>query len=105
MSTSIPYRLLLDPDDRLTPALDLHRQSLLGFLFNLRAWLRWVRAFLRHRRQYRITGHYSAVPTVAVVTPDGGVPWIRRGRGIGDYPPLDDALAALAAATGNTGLA
>ncbi len=100
-SGRIPYRLLLDPERRLSRALDLQRQSLAGYVFNLRAWLRWLRAFAGNRRQFKITGHYSDVPAVAVVTPDLSVTYLHRGTSIGDYPPLDDALTALSAAVGN----
>ncbi len=57
--------------------------------------MRWVRAFLRHRRQYRITGHYSEVPAVAIVSAAGTVEWLHRGRSVGDYPALAGVLQHL----------
>ena len=95
MEGAVPFPLLLDPGRNLRTALGLRRQSLAGYLLNIRAWLRWLRAFGRHRRQYKITGHYSDVPAIAVVTPKGDVTYLHRGRAIGDYPPLALPLSAL----------
>ncbi len=95
MDTTIPFPLLLDQDGAVSHALRLNRQRLLTFVFNLRAWVRWVGAFIRHRRQYRITGHYSEVPAVAIVAAGGEVVWLHRGRSIGDYPKIEHVLEQL----------
>ncbi len=95
MDTTVQYQLLLDPNGHVAAALGQRRQPLLLYVFNLRAWLRWIRSFVRTRRQFRITGHYSEVPAVAVVAPGGDLRWVHRGRSIGDYPDVDDAIVAL----------
>ena len=92
----MPFPLLLDPDDQVGTALRLRRQSLVAFVFNLRAWWRWLRAFVRRKRQYRITGHYSEVPAVAILTQAGAIAWLHRGQGIGDYPEIADVIARVA---------
>ena len=57
-----PYPLLLDPDYHLAPTLGVGRQSLVRYIFNIRAWLRWVRAFVTNRKQGKFTGHHSNLP-------------------------------------------
>ncbi len=99
----VPYDLFLDPGRALAGRFGLRTRSLPGYLFDLRAWLRWIAAFLRHRRQYRITGHYSDVPAVAITTGDGTVAWLHRGRALGDYPPIGSLLAALRDVMRNNG--
>jgi len=69
------------------------RQSLLRYVLNLRAWLRWLWAFVTNRRQGKITGHHSNLPGVAIVLSDGSVPYLYRGTGIG--APVAEILAAL----------
>jgi hypothetical protein len=83
-----PYPLLLDPDYNLAPAIGVGRQSLVRYIFNLRAWLRWVWAFFTHRRQGRVVGHYSNLPGTVLTTKDGEVVWSHRGTELGDHPPL-----------------
>jgi len=100
MSTSIPFQLFLDPSGRLLDRLGVRRQSLVRYVFNIAAWLRWLRALVTNRRQYRITGHYSDVPAVAVVSPGGQVTYVYRATGLGDYPDLDEVLAAVDAVRG-----
>jgi hypothetical protein len=94
-ANGIPFPLVLDEGGEVAAALGLRRQSLARFAFNLRAWTRWLGSFIRHRRQYRITGHYSEVPAVAIVRAGGAIDWIHRGRGIGDYPPVSEVLRRL----------
>lgn len=95
----IPFPLLLDQDHNLTRALGMHRQSLLRFIFDVRAWWRWLRAFLRHG-QGVITGGWWEVPAIVVVDAEAQVAWKHLGRSIGDYPPLEETLAALDRALG-----
>lgn len=95
MDTTIPFPLYLDYDRALYAALDIRSQTLLAFVFNLRAWVRYLRALIRNRRQYKITGHYSTLPAVAIVLPDGTVSYLYKGSGIGDYPSVEVVLARL----------
>ena len=90
-----PYSLLLDPDYNLGTALGVGRQSLAGYLLNLRAWGRWLWAFLTNRRQGKITGHYSNLPGTAIVDATGEVHWVHRGTGLGDHPPVERILHQL----------
>jgi hypothetical protein len=90
-----PYPLLLDPDHNLGTAIGVGRQSLAAYLFNLRAWIRWLWAFLTNRRQGKITGHYSNLPGTVIVDGSGEVHWVHRGTGLGDYPPVERILRHL----------
>jgi hypothetical protein len=90
-----PYPLLLDPDYNLGTAIGVGRQSLAAYLLNLRAWARWLWAFVTNRRQGKITGHYSNLPGTAVVDGSGEVHWVHRGTGLGDHPPMRRILQEL----------
>ncbi|MEN8040909.1 MAG: hypothetical protein ABFR95_05340 [Actinomycetota bacterium] len=95
MSESVPYRLFMDSEQALNTRIGLGKQSLVQFLFDLRAWWRYIRAFASGHRQRRITGHYSNLPAVCVVDGAGEVVYAYRGTGLGDYPPLQEILDQL----------
>lgn len=101
MGKQIPFPLFLDPDRSVSEALGIGTQSRARFLLNAPGWWRWLRAFAAHRRQGRLTGHFSTLPGIAVVTADGDVTFRHRGAGLGDYPPLGQVVAALDDAIGN----
>lgn len=82
--------------------LGIGTQSRIRYLLNLLAWWRWLRAFVLNRNQGRLTGHFSTLPGIAVVTAEGEVTYSHRGSGLGDYPPLKEVLCALDKAIGNT---
>ena len=69
--------------------------ELARYLFNLRAWGRWLWAFLTNRRQGKITGHYSNLPGTAIVDGSGEAQWVHRGTGLGDHPPVERILRHL----------
>jgi hypothetical protein len=92
----IPFPLVLDPDHGVARAAGLERQPLWRFLFDLRAWWRWLRSFLRVG-QGLITGGWWEVPAMIVVDSTCRPVWAHRGRSIGDYPPLDEVLTVLEA--------
>ncbi len=95
LQSKLPFALYLDEQQQIREILELHRPRLVAWLADLRAWWRYLRALLRNRRQYRITGHYSNVPAVAILDRDGAITYLHRGRGIGDYPPLAEILSQL----------
>jgi len=90
-----PFDLYLDRERSLYGALGARPQSLTYFVFNVVAWWRYVKALIRHRRQWRITGHYSNVPAVFLTDASGTITRRWVGGGIGDYPPLHQVLDAL----------
>jgi hypothetical protein len=96
---AVPFELLLDPDHHLARAIELGRQSLLRFIFDVKAWRRWLRA-ARTTRQGLITGGWWEVPAIVVVDSSCRVSWVHRGTSIGDYPPLSSVLEALEDAIG-----
>lgn len=95
IASGYPYPLLLDPDYHLGTAIGVGRQSLAQYLFNLRAWARWLWAFVTNHRQGKITGHYSNLPGTAVIDKSGEVHWAYRGTGLGDHPPIRRILQEL----------
>jgi hypothetical protein len=99
MAGTVPFDLLLDPGQRVSQRIGVHKQSLAHFIFDVSAWWRYLTAFFSGHRQRRITGHYSNVPAVCVVNADAEVTYVYTGTGIGDYPPLQNVLDALEAAT------
>jgi hypothetical protein len=101
METRIPFPLFLDPSLRVSRTLGIGTQSRVRYLLNLPAWWRWLRAFAVNRNQGRLTGHFSTVPGIAVVTAGGEVTFSHRGSGLGDYPPLGEVVGALDEAIGN----
>lgn len=101
MGKRIPFPLLLDPERGVSEALGIGTQSRARYVLNVSGWWRWLRAFAANRRQGRVTGHYSTLPGIAVVTANGDVTFNHRGSGLGDYPPLDRVVSALNDAIGN----
>ncbi len=91
----LPYPLFLDEQQKLRDFFELRRPGLFEWITDSRAWWRYLRALLRNRRQYRITGHFSNVPAVAIVDRDGSIAYLHRGTGIGDYPPVADIVGRL----------
>jgi len=96
METSIPYELLMDPEHRLSRKLEVGTQSLIRFVFNLKAWGSYTMAFARNRKQGTITQGYAALPAILVVDADSNVTYLYRGTSIADYPPLAEVLNELA---------
>ena len=89
------FPLYLDEAQHVREVLGLHRPSLIRWLTNLPGWLRYLRGLLRVRRQGRITGHFSNVPAVAIISKGGDVEFLHKGRTMGDYPKLRDVLGQL----------
>jgi len=97
METSVPFELLLDKHHNLARRIELGTQSLWRFMFNIRAWWKYINAFLRHHRQGRVTQKYTVLPAIMVVVPSGDVTYLYRGSSIADYPPLAKVLQELRA--------
>jgi hypothetical protein len=96
MGTSIPYELLMESDDRLSRRLEIGVQSVVRFVFNLKAWWNYTMAFARDRRQGNITRSYAALPAIIVANEQAKVTYRHPGTGIADYPPLTQVLGDLA---------
>lgn len=103
MDRGHPFPLLMDPDRKVAVTLQVGTQGLLRYLSNLVGWLRYLRRFLRARRQGRFTGHYSYLPAVAVVNAESEVTWSYRGRSLADYPPIAKVLERLEEQTNQRG--
>jgi hypothetical protein len=99
METSIPFDLYIDRELLVSERIGIGRQSLSGFLFNMPAWWRYVKALATNLRQGRITGHYSNLPGIAVVDASGEVTYAYRGTGLGDYPSLEIVIGELRSET------
>ncbi len=103
METGIPFDLFLDPEKRVSRRVGVGKQSMARLVFNLPAWLRYVRAILSGNWQRRITGHYSNLPGIVVVNSSGEVTYAHRGTGLGDYPSLESVMAELHTETDKLG--
>ncbi len=86
----IEFPLLLDPDRRVYDALDLPRRW--WVVLNPRGWWNYARAIFRGNRQGAIV-EPTQLPGLAVLDADANAVWVHRGRALGDYPPLERALA------------
>jgi len=95
LQAKLPFQLYLDEKQQIRDLLELHRPSLLEWITDLSAWWRYLKALARHRRQYRVTGHFSNVPAIAIIDRQGTISYLYRGRGIGDYPTLSEILTQL----------
>jgi peroxiredoxin len=85
----IRFPLLLDPDRRIYDALDLPRKWWVSL--NPQGWWNYARAIARGSRQGKII-EPNQLPGLALLDADANTIWIHRGRGLGDYPPLDHVL-------------
>jgi len=95
MGTTVPFQLLVDPDQFVGARIGLGKQSFGRFVLNVPAWWRYLKAFFSGSWQRRITGHYSNLPGVCVVDAQGIVTYVYKGSGLGDYPPLETVLSEL----------
>ncbi len=95
LSTTLPYPLLLDPELSVRRLLGVREQTGAAFFFNVRGWLRYLGAFLRHRHQGRLVGRRQTLPAVAIVSPQGEVRWLHQGRSVADYPKIATVVARL----------
>jgi peroxiredoxin len=95
MGTTVPFQLLMDPDQLVGARIGLGTQSFGRFVLNMPAWWRYLKAFFSGNWQRRITGHYSNLPGVCVIDAHGNVMYVYTGSGLGDYPPLETVLDEL----------
>ncbi|MGQ0618277.1 MAG: redoxin domain-containing protein [Acidimicrobiia bacterium] len=92
MDHGIGFPLLLDPDHTLYEALDVRRIHWWMLLWPV-TWWKYFRA-ARRARQGRITAHPLQAPGFVILDTDRTVRFLRRGRTLGDYPPVSDIVAA-----------
>jgi hypothetical protein len=95
MGTTVPFQLLMDPDQLVGARIGLGKQSFARFVLSMPAWWRYLKAFFSGNWQRRITGHYSNLPGVCVVDAQGSVTYVYKGSGLGDYPPPATVLDEL----------
>lgn len=93
MASGIPFPLLVDPDRNVYRALGLDHIRWYHFL-QPSTWRRYL-AGAKGARQGRLTGDLRQAPGVAVIASDRRLRYLHRGTTLGDYPPLDEVLAAL----------
>jgi peroxiredoxin len=92
MDHGVGYPLLLDPSHSLYKALDIHHIRWHALLRPIAGW-RYLRA-ARGARQGRITDHPLQAPGFAIIDTDRTVAFLHRGETLGDYPSIDQVLAA-----------
>ena len=88
----IRFPLLVDPDRQIHGALDLPRKW--WVTLNPRGWWNYARAIARGSRQGRVVDA-NQIPGLALLDANANAVWVHRGKGLGDYPALDDVLEDL----------
>jgi len=88
----IRFPLLVDPDRHIYDALDLPRKW--WVTLNPRGWWNYARAIARGSRQGKIVEPHQ-IPGLALLDANANAVWVHRGKGLGDYPALDDVLEDL----------
>jgi hypothetical protein len=61
---------------------------------NPRGWWNYDRAIGRGSRQGKIV-EANQIPGLALLDANANAVWVHRGKGLGDYPALDDVLEDL----------
>lgn len=89
----ISYPLLLDPESNLKGALGFQRMALWKYLLPT-TWWNYVKGW-RHARQGAVTGRPDDLPGIVIVDTDGTLRYRYEGKTLGDYPKIDDVIAAL----------
>lgn len=95
--TGVTMPLLLDPDQELRLAIgfgSLTRRQLLA----PRGMRSYASALLAGVRPQRPTSDMTKSPGIAILGPSLDVRWTHEGTALGDYPPIDTLLAAVASA-------
>lgn len=94
MDDGYPAECLVDPAASLYTALGIGR-------IGPQEWLkptvirRYVRGWRAGSRQGRVTGDWRRLSGVAVVGSDRALRYLHRSDAVGDYPPVDEVLAAM----------
>lgn len=95
LQSGFPATLLLDPEGRLRSQLDLDTKLTRGEMMDWESGKKYVRSLLR-RGQGRISRrHAEDRPALVILDSDLSLVWGHEGRGLGDYPPVGDVMAAL----------
>jgi len=89
----IAFPLLVDPERNIHAALALPRRWWVAL--NPKGWWRYAAAIARGNRQGRIVDPLQ-IPGLAVLDATATARYVHRGRALGDYPPLDTVISALA---------
>jgi hypothetical protein len=97
MADGIAFPLLVDPDRNLYRALGIDHIAWRRWL-QPSTWRRYFRG-ARGARQGKLTGDLRQAPGVAIIDRQRRLRYLHRGTTLGDYPPLDEVLAALEAVT------
>ncbi len=90
----ITIPLLLDPDHELRTAVGLSRLRW-HRLLSLRGARNYGRSFGKGFRPMKITADTVRSPGVVILDARHRPVWTYEGHEIGDYPPVDDVIAAL----------
>lgn len=95
MENGMPFELLLDPDDGLRAALDADARFRSWRLLHPRGALDYVRSFRQRRAFDPIWSQATQRPGMVLLDIDLRVSWSYFGRRIGDYPSVDEVMAAV----------
>ena len=89
----IKTTMLLDPDQLLRKAVGLGKLKVIN-LASPKGALNYAKSFGRGRRPMRITHDTIQSPGAAILDTSLTKVWSYEGKILGDYPPIDDIVAA-----------
>lgn len=92
----ISFPLLVDPQRMVHEAIELDRK--VSVALNPRGWAKYASATSRGNRQGKIVDPFQ-LPGLVLLDADARPLRVHRGKALGDYPPLDQALAELSELT------
>ena len=97
LQSTVPFPLLLDPEQTLRRELDLAKLSV-GQLMSVSSAKNYAGAIGTVRNFAVQPSEAQNTPAVAILDADQKVVWQHVGKALGDYPAIDEILANLPAA-------
>ena len=90
----VPFPLLLDPERRFVHAVGLGRMRWRQWLSP--AWAGNYFGAARRAGQGMVSiRDVTRLPGVVIVDPEGTIRWLHRGTTLGDYPTVEEVIAAV----------
>ena len=95
LQTEYPATLLLDPGGLLRSQLDLATKLTRGQMLGWSSGKKYVRSLLRHGQGRISRRHAEDRPAAVILDSELRLVWGHEGEALGDYPRVEDILAAV----------